>query len=35
MPALPPGFYALQYKVLATDGHVTENVLRFRVEAPR
>ncbi|HKA30226.1 MAG TPA: copper resistance CopC family protein [Candidatus Binatia bacterium] len=35
VPALPPGFYALQYKVLATDGHVTENVLRFRVEAPR
>ena len=35
VPPLPPGFYALNYKVLATDGHVTENVLRFRVEAPR
>jgi copper resistance protein C len=35
VPALPPGFYALQYKVLATDGHVTENVLRFQVAAPR
>lgn len=34
VPALPPGFYALNYKVLATDGHVTENVLRFQVEAP-
>jgi methionine-rich copper-binding protein CopC len=35
VPPLPPGFYALNYKVLATDGHVTENVLRFQVEAPR
>jgi methionine-rich copper-binding protein CopC len=35
VPPLPPGFYALQYKVLATDGHVTENALRFQVEAPR
>jgi copper resistance protein C len=34
VPALPPGFYALNYKVLATDGHVTENVLRFQVESP-
>ena len=35
VPALPPGFYALQYKVLATDGHVTESVLRFQVQTPR
>jgi methionine-rich copper-binding protein CopC len=35
VPALPPGFYALTYKVLATDGHVTENVLRFQVAPPR
>ena len=31
VPRLAPGFYALQYKVLAADGHVTESVLRFRV----
>ena len=35
VPALPPGSYALTYKVLATDGHVTENVLRFQVAPPR
>lgn len=32
VPALPPGGYALRYKVLAADGHVTENVLRFRID---
>jgi methionine-rich copper-binding protein CopC len=31
LPALAPGHYALRYKVLAADGHVTESVLRFRV----
>jgi methionine-rich copper-binding protein CopC len=31
LPALAPGTYALRYKVLAIDGHVTEGVLRFRV----
>ncbi len=31
LPPLVPGFYALHYKVLAADGHVTESVLRFRV----
>ena len=35
LPALPPGAYALRYKVLAADGHVTESVLRFRVDPPR
>lgn len=34
VPALPPGAYALHYKVLAVDGHVTESALRFKVEAP-
>lgn len=34
LPPLAAGTYALRYKVLATDGHVTENVLRFKVTAP-
>ena len=34
VPALPSGTYALHYKVLAVDGHVTESVLRFKVPAP-
>ena len=29
LPALPAGSYGLRYKVLATDGHVTESLLRF------
>ncbi len=33
LPPLPPGAYALRYKVLAADGHVTESVVRFRVDA--
>jgi hypothetical protein len=33
LPPLAAGAYALRYKVLATDGHVTESVLRFRVTA--
>jgi methionine-rich copper-binding protein CopC len=32
LPALPAGAYALRFKVLAADGHVTEGVQRFRVE---
>ena len=32
LPALPAGKYALRYKVLAADGHVTESVLRFEVK---
>lgn len=35
LPPLPPGAYALRYKVLAADGHVTESVFRFRVDPPR
>jgi methionine-rich copper-binding protein CopC len=34
VPALAPGSYGLRYKVLATDGHVTESVLRFKVAPP-
>ena len=35
LPALTAGHYALKYKVLATDGHVTESVLRFEVTASK
>jgi methionine-rich copper-binding protein CopC len=31
LPPLAAGSYGLRYKVLAVDGHVTENVLRFNV----
>jgi methionine-rich copper-binding protein CopC len=31
LPALEAGNYALKYKVFAADGHLTEDVLRFRV----
>jgi methionine-rich copper-binding protein CopC len=33
LPALAPGAYALRYRVLASDGHYTDNALRFRVRA--
>lgn len=35
LPALVPGAYALRYRVLAADGHYTDNALRFRVRAER
>jgi methionine-rich copper-binding protein CopC len=35
VPALTAGHYALKYKILAADGHVTESVLRFQVAAPK
>ena len=35
LPALAPGAYALRYRVLAADGHYTDNALRFRVRAER
>ena len=35
LPALPAGPYALRYRVLAVDGHVTESVLRFTVAPGR
>lgn len=31
LPPLAPGVYELRYKVLAADGHFTEEVVRFRV----
>jgi copper resistance protein C len=31
LPPLAAGTYGLRYKVLAVDGHVTEDVLRFTV----
>ncbi|BCX81537.1 copper resistance protein C [Methylomarinovum caldicuralii] len=31
LPPLTPGEYALQYKVFAADGHITEDVLKFNV----
>ena len=31
LPALEPGGYALHYRVLAADGHVTEDTIRFSV----
>lgn len=31
LPGLEAGNYALRYKVFAADGHLTEDVLRFRV----
>lgn len=35
VPALNEGDYALKYKVFASDGHLTEAVLRFNVSAGR
>lgn len=31
VPALAVGDYALKYRILAADGHVTEDVIRFHV----
>ena len=33
LPPLAAGAYMIRYKVLAADGHFTENVLRFKVPA--
>ena len=35
LPALDPGEYALRYKVFAADGHLTEDVIHFRVSEPK
>jgi len=35
VPALEEGDYALKYKVFASDGHLTEDVLRFKVSRVR
>lgn len=34
LPALPIGEYALSYKIFAADSHITEDILRFRVDQP-
>jgi copper transport protein len=34
LPALKPGAYRLEYRVLASDGHATPGLLRFTVVAP-
>ncbi len=31
LPPLPPGEYALQIKVFAADGHLTEELLKFSI----
>jgi methionine-rich copper-binding protein CopC len=33
LPALRPGAYQLQYRVLATDGHATPGLIRFTISA--
>lgn len=33
VPALEEGDYAIKYKVFAADGHLTEDVIRFKVSA--
>ncbi len=35
IPALEEGDYAIKYKVFAADGHLTEDVIRFKVSAGR
>ena len=32
MPKLKPGSYRLEYRVLATDGHITPGLIRFAVK---
>jgi methionine-rich copper-binding protein CopC len=34
LPALKPGSYRLEYRVLAADGHATPGLLRFSVAPP-
>ena len=33
VPALAPGSYAFRYRVLAADGHYTDNALRFQIRS--
>jgi hypothetical protein len=35
VPALEEGDYAIKYKVFAADGHLTEDVIRFKVSSQR
>ena len=32
---LPPGTYVIRYKILATDGHISEGALRFTVNGAK
>ena len=32
IPPLVPGDYALHYKIFAADGHLTEDIIHFKVE---
>lgn len=32
LPPLAPGAYAIRWRVLATDGHITEGTIRFTVQ---
>jgi methionine-rich copper-binding protein CopC len=34
LPSLPPGSYQARWKVMATDGHVTEGAVPFTVTGP-
>ncbi|QBQ56635.1 copper resistance protein CopC [Nitrosococcus wardiae] len=35
LPSLAPGPYQVRYKILATDGHTTEGVIRFIISVPQ
>ena len=35
VPALEEGDYAIKYKVFAADGHLTEDVIRFKVSTQK
>lgn len=35
LPPLAPGKYAISYRVLAADSHLTDSLLRFTVAAPQ
>ncbi|ADE14403.1 copper resistance protein CopC [Nitrosococcus halophilus Nc 4] len=35
LPSLAPGPYQVRYKILATDGHTTEGVIRFVISEPQ
>jgi copper resistance protein C len=35
LPKLAPGSYRLEYRILASDGHSTPGLVRFKVKAPK
>ncbi|MCA3379531.1 MAG: copper resistance protein CopC [Roseomonas sp.] len=35
MPALPPGAYRAEWRIISADGHPAGGVIPFRVEAPK